>query len=99
MKKIYSSPPTGKAAPQRTCAACRRVKDKKALIRLVRTPEGSVEIDTTGKKDGRGAYLCKDAACWDKLAKGKQLENALKSAVNKKDLEQLIKNGKALLKE
>jgi uncharacterized protein len=98
MKKISYSP-AAKSAPQRTCAACRQVKGKKDMVRLVRTPAGSIEIDATGKKEGRGAYLCKDGACWDKLVKGKQLEHAFKSEINRKELEQLIKNGKDLLKE
>ena len=106
MKKNSSNPvvkpgitPAAKAAPQRTCAACRKVKDKKELVRLVRAVSGKIEIDTTGKREGRGAYLCRDTACWDKLAKGKQLEHAFKSGINRENLEELIKNGKDLLKE
>ncbi len=99
MKKNTLNPKQVKPAPQRTCAACRQVKDKKELVRLVRTPDGKIEIDATGKREGRGAYLCRDLACWDKLAKGKQLEHAFKSVINKVELEQLIINGKDLLKE
>lgn len=99
MKKITSNAAKNKTAPQRTCMVCRQVKDKKELVRLVRTAAGKVEIDITGKKEGRGAYLCREQVCWDKLAKGKQLEHALKSAVNKNDLEELVKNGKERLKE
>jgi predicted RNA-binding protein YlxR (DUF448 family) len=98
MKKITSSPQV-KPAPQRTCAVCREVKGKKEMLRLVRTPGGNIEIDATGKKEGRGAYICRDEACWDKLNKGKQLEHAFKSEINRKELEQLINNGKDLLKE
>jgi uncharacterized protein len=97
MKKISSS--IAKALPQRTCTVCRQVKGKKELVRLVRTPAGNIEIDKTGKKEGRGAYICKDEACWDKLAKGKQLEHALKSTIDRKGIEQIIKDGKDLLKE
>jgi hypothetical protein len=99
MKKNTPNPQQGKPAPQRTCAACRQVKDKKELVRLVRTPGGKIEIDATGKREGRGAYLCRDLACWDKLVKGKQLEHAFKSVINKVELERLIINGKDLLKE
>jgi uncharacterized protein len=99
MKKIISSSTPSKSVPQRTCTVCRQVKGKKEMVRLVRTPEGKIEIDVTGKKEGRGAYLCRDQACWDKLAKGKQLEHAFKSGISKNDLEQIIKNGKDLLKE
>jgi len=69
------------------------------MVRLVRTPGGNVEIDITGKKAGRGAYLCRDRACWEKLPKGKQLEHALRSEINQGNLEQLLNNGKDLLKE
>jgi len=99
MKKISSNSQPAKAVPQRTCLVCRQVKGKKELVRLVRTIASHIEVDATGKKEGRGAYLCRNTACWDKLAKGRQLENALKSAIDKKELEQLIKNGKELLKE
>ena len=47
--------------PQRTCIACKSVKDKKELIRIVRTKEGEIELDPTGRKNGRGAYICKDS--------------------------------------
>jgi len=85
--------------PRRTCAACRQVKGKKEMVRLVRTPGNVVEIDTTGKKEGRGAYLCRDWACWEKALKGKQLERALKSGISRENIEQLLTNGKDLLKE
>jgi predicted RNA-binding protein YlxR (DUF448 family) len=99
MKKNTSSTVTAKPAPQRTCTACRKVKDKKELVRLVRTPEGKIELDITGKKAGRGAYICRDRVCWDNLAKGKQLEHAFKSVIHKGDLEQLIRDGKERIKE
>jgi len=69
------------------------------MVRLARTREGNIEIDFTGKKDGRGAYLCRDRACWEKATKGKCLEHAFRSEINRGNLEQLIKNGKDLLKE
>ena len=99
MKKNSSNSPPAKAVPQRTCLVCRQVMGKKELVRLVRTPPGGVEIDKSGKKEGRGAYLCRNTACWDKLAKGRQLENALKSGISKKELELLVINGKEFLKE
>jgi hypothetical protein len=69
------------------------------MLRLVRTPGGDVEIDTSGKKEGRGAYLCRDWACWEKALKGKQLEHALKGKINQNELERLSKAGKDLLEE
>jgi predicted RNA-binding protein YlxR (DUF448 family) len=52
--------------PQRTCIVCRRQFDKRRLTRVVRTPDSGVLIDPTGKRSGRGAYLCDQVACWDK---------------------------------
>lgn len=64
--------------PQRTCIACRKVDAKRGLTRLVRLPEGRVAIDGTGKRAGRGAYLCAERGCWEAALKRKALERALK---------------------
>lgn len=56
--------------PQRMCIACRRFFDKKDLLRIVKSPEGIVSVDTTGKRSGRGAYLCAEEACLRKCEKG-----------------------------
>jgi predicted RNA-binding protein YlxR (DUF448 family) len=69
------------------------------MVRLVRTAEGEVEIDNTGKKEGRGAYLCRDRACWEKALKSQQLEYAFKAKINQKNLERLGEAGEKLLKE
>src|SRR4030042_1719542 len=96
MRNIYSARPSaGKAQPQRTCAACRKIKPKREMVRLVRTPRGDVEIDISGKREGRGAYLCRDRACWEKALKGKQLEHALKGSITREDLDRLYKVGQA----
>lgn len=58
--------------------ACRRTDAKRGLLRLVRTAEGRVELDTTGKRNGRGAYLCHDPNCWEQALKRKGLERALR---------------------
>jgi len=63
--------------PQRMCVGCREMKNKKELIRVVRTPAGSVELDSTGKKSGRGAYLCPNTLCLNLAVKGKRLQKAL----------------------
>jgi predicted RNA-binding protein YlxR (DUF448 family) len=68
--------------PQRTCIACRSTSGKRALIRVVRTPADEVEIDLTGKKAGRGAYLCPDAACWQAALKKDRLSAALKTKLS-----------------
>ena len=65
-----------KKIPQRQCVGCRTMKDKKSLIRAVRTPEGSIVLDSTGKRSGRGAYVCPDPACLKKARKSRALERA-----------------------
>ena len=78
--------------------ACRQIKAKRELVRLVRTPEGHVEIDSRGKKEGRGAYLCPTWGCWETALKGNQLEHALRGGLTRENREQLVKHGKDLLK-
>ena len=75
--------------PQRTCIACRKVLSKRELLRVVRTPDGRIIVDETSKKPGRGAYLCRDRACWEKALRGNQLEHALKATLSTKEKEQL----------
>ena len=68
--------------PLRTCVGCRQKSDKRELLRIVRTPEGKIEIDPKGKKAGRGTYICKKRSCLEKAAKGKSLEHSLKHPVS-----------------
>ncbi len=79
-----------KHVPQRTCVACRRTDAKRGLIRLVRTPEGQVVVDPTGKRHGRGAYLCYSPTCWEHALKRQILQRTLRaeplSAENQRDL-------------
>ncbi len=63
--------------PQRMCVGCREMKSKKELIRIVRTPEGNIEVDSTGKKSGRGAYICPDPGCFKQAVKARRLQKAL----------------------
>ena len=70
-----------KSIPQRQCVGCREMKEKKALLRIVRTPEGEVLLDATGKKSGRGAYVCPDPACLKKARKSKALERAFETSI------------------
>ena len=70
-----------KKVPQRQCLGCREMKDKKALIRVVRSPEGEISLDFKGKKPGRGAYVCPDQACLAKVRKSRALERAFESAI------------------
>ncbi|NLK50906.1 MAG: YlxR family protein [Syntrophomonadaceae bacterium] len=75
--------------PQRMCLGCQEMKNKKELVRVVRTPEGEILIDPTGKKSGRGAYICPSADCLNQAIKGKRLEKALSHSVSQEILESL----------
>lgn len=66
-----------KKIPLRMCVGCREMKEKRQLIRVVRTPDHCGELDFTGKKPGRGAYLCNNTECLKKAKKSKSLERAL----------------------
>ena len=66
-----------KKIPLRMCIGCREHKPKKELIRVVKSPEGEISVDITGKKPGRGAYICRNEGCLRKAQKSKQLERAL----------------------
>lgn len=70
-----------KKIPQRMCVGCQQVKPKKELIRIVRSPEGEFSLDTTGKKPGRGAYICADMACFQAARRSHGLERSFKSPV------------------
>ena len=63
--------------PMRMCVGCREMKEKKELIRVVRSPEGDVSLDPGGKKPGRGAYVCRSADCLKRAIRQKQLERQL----------------------
>lgn len=66
-----------KKIPMRQCMGCREMKQKRELVRVVRSPEGEVSIDLTGRKSGRGAYICHDPECLKKAIKSKALSRAL----------------------
>ena len=70
-----------KKIPQRQCLGCREMKNKKDLIRVVRSPEGEISLDFKGKKPGRGAYVCPDSACLAKARKSRALERAFETAI------------------
>ncbi|MFC1900478.1 RNase P modulator RnpM [Chloroflexota bacterium] len=84
---------TNKRVPQRTCIACRQVKDKQELIRLIRTSDNSIEVDISGKRSGRGAYLCKSRECWETGLNENRLEHNLRTTLAPDDRERLIKYG------
>ena len=70
-----------KKTPMRKCVGCNEMKPKKELVRIVRTPEGEIAADPTGKRSGRGAYVCADPACVQKAQKGRRLERAFECRV------------------
>ena len=70
-----------KKIPQRRCVGCNESKNKTDLIRIVRAPTGEISADLTGKKAGRGAYLCKSTACLQRAKKAKRLETQLECAI------------------
>jgi predicted RNA-binding protein YlxR (DUF448 family) len=98
--KKKSAGPRPKHVPVRMCIACRRSDAKRGLIRLVRDAEGRVAIDTTGKRAGRGAYLCHDPACWEGALKRHGLERALRlEALQPEDRATLEQFAQALIAE
>lgn len=80
-----------KKIPMRQCIGCGEMKSKKEMMRILRTTESGIVLDTTGKKNGRGAYLCKDPECFRKAAKSRGIERALKTAVPPEVYENLEK--------
>ncbi|QAA33210.1 RNase P modulator RnpM [Clostridium manihotivorum] len=71
-----------KKVPMRMCTGCMEMKPKKELIRIVKSPEGVVSVDLTGKKSGRGAYICKSVECLDKAFKAKRLNKNLETTID-----------------
>ncbi|GAB7388257.1 YlxR family protein [Bacillaceae bacterium] len=77
--------------PLRKCVACQEMVPKKELIRIVRTPEGDVKIDPTGKASGRGAYICAKRECFQAAKKRKALDRSLKVTVSEQIYDELEK--------
>ncbi len=80
---------TPRHVPIRTCAGCRTERPKREMTRVVRAPDGSVSIDPTGKRAGRGVYLCSQVACWQRALRGGSLARALKAEIAEADLAEL----------
>ena len=80
-----------KKIPLRKCLGCMESFPKKELVRVVRTPEGDVCIDLTGKKSGRGAYVCRDKACLKKAIKAKRIQSNLEVQISDELIEALSK--------
>ncbi|MBQ6625849.1 MAG: YlxR family protein [Ruminococcus sp.] len=71
-----------KKIPLRKCTGCSQMKDKRELVRVVRSKEGEVSLDLVGKKPGRGAYICKDIECLKQARKAKRIERALDCTIS-----------------
>jgi len=82
--------------PERTCVACRSQRPKREMVRVVRAPDGAVGVDATGKKSGRGAYLCVQSDCWQTALKRRALDKALKTDLSAADREALTAFGATL---
>ena len=84
-----------KKIPVRRCVGCNEGKPKKELVRVVKTAEGEISVDVTGKKSGRGAYLCPDKKCLAKAQKAKRLERAFECAISEEIYERLAQEVEA----
>ena len=85
-----------KKIPMRKCVGCQEMKSKKEMMRVSKTSEDTFELDATGKKNGRGAYLCFSKECFEKAVKNKGLERSFKQAIPKEVYEKLEKEMNAL---
>ncbi len=80
-----------KKIPTRKCVGCGEMRDKKDLIRVIKAPDGEIRLDTTGRANGRGAYICNSAECLKKAVKNRGLEKSLKAQIPEDILEQMNK--------
>lgn len=78
-----------KKIPMRMCIGCGEMQEKRSLVRVIRTPQDEILLDSTGKKSGRGAYLCKSMECFNKAQKGRKLEKAFSCKVEAAVYEEL----------
>ena len=76
--------------PMRMCVGCREMKEKRSLLRVVKSPEGAISFDRVGKAPGRGAYVCKSKSCLERAVKARQLERALETRIDEAVFAQLM---------
>jgi uncharacterized protein len=98
MTKLRPATPPARHIPQRTCIGCHTVFSKRDLVRLVclAEPEGGVEVDLTGKKSGRGAYLCHSLACWEAALESGRLDHAMRTSIKPEVKNILVNYAKGL---
>jgi predicted RNA-binding protein YlxR (DUF448 family) len=97
--KVQGREQKRKSRPQRSCVGCGEVRDKGDLVRIVRTPEGAVIVDETGKKSGRGAYLHRKRDCWEIGLKKSRLNRTLRVQIGEEYVEQLWRYTRSLSSE
>lgn len=85
-----------KHIPRRMCVACREHDAKRGLFRIVRTPEGTVELDPSGRRNGRGAYLCHRSACWERALSRGTLARSLNTTLTEETIAVLRRHAAAL---
>lgn len=81
-----------KKIPLRMCLGCREMKEKLSLVRIVKTPDGNIVLDKTGKINGRGAYVCNNKVCFDKCIKTKSLERQLQVKIPQEIIDEIYIN-------
>lgn len=91
MAQTKKNPVPKKKVPERQCMGCRETHEKRELLRIVRTPEGEITIDFTGKKSGRGAYICRKSACLKKARKSGILQKQLSCQISDEIYDELAR--------
>ena len=87
-----------KKIPVRKCVGCGEMREKREMIRVLKTEKNEIVLDTTGRKNGRGAYICPNSSCLEKAEKSKGLERSLKTAIPKEIYQQLSEEMKTIEK-
>ena len=93
---MMKRPNTNKHIPLRTCVACREIKNKRVMVRLVNSANGDVQVDASGRQPGRGAYLCRLPKCWQNGLAGNHLEHTLRTKISQENREHLAEYGRTL---
>lgn len=95
-KAASKQPMRPRRVPQRTCVGCRSTSAKRGFVRVVRTPDGHVRVDPTGKANGRGAYLCASPGCWEAGIRRGKLAQSLRVTLSDDDRRDLLRYAESL---